>query len=171
MSIMKQLELKTEKLYGFKNRVYTVLKDFVFNGQTIKEGLKSDGGTVPKPYIFALLCYLIYFHNINWLLLVMYAMAIDESSGWFQKPYYLHDQSYKSSKGKWKVFFTSTFTLFMNMMHKVNNYRCDCTKWTAVYKHAYHRTLGYILAICYPLGVIIFGAPLFYIKYRKGVSG
>lgn len=160
--MIKSLKLKSHNQNGFGNRKYTVIADFEFNGQTIKKGLMTDGGSTPKIFIIALLLILSTIYGFNYFLdIVIFAVAIDESSGWFQKPFFLHDQHWHDATS-WGDIFKANGKFYNNMIFKVSNYENE-----NIFKYFFHVSIGYLLAIVYPLAVSTFGLIVAFFKLKN----
>lgn len=157
------MELKSHKQGGFGNRNHTVLKDETFNGRVIKKGLKTDGGSIPKIFIISLFLVLKEVYQFHWLTnIIIFAIAIDESNGWFQQPFFLHDQSWQNANC-WKDIWAANWLLCKDIIYKVNNYKNEY-----FIKAFFHMPLGYLLAIVYPLAVATLGVVVTFFKYSRG---
>jgi len=157
-----KMEYTTLKQQGFGNRIHILAKDYVFNGYTLYKGLRTDGGSVPKIFILATFLILKEVYQFHWLTnVIIFAIAIDESSGWFREAFFAHDQRWDLNK-TWSSFALSNCHFFMDMIYIVNNY-----KDKPFIKAFFHIPLGYLLAIVYPLAVMTLAIPVFYLKHIK----
>lgn len=161
----KQLVLVSHSMQKMGNRVYTVKNNYEFNGYILKKGLTSDGGSIPKILILALFLILKEIYQFHWLTnIIIFAIAIDESSGWFQKPFFAHDQRWNEAKN-WKDIFKANWLFYKDMIYKVQSYQ---TKYNEYYfKALFHIPIGYILCIMYPLAVSTFGLVIAYFKIKN----
>jgi hypothetical protein len=157
------MELTPYKQDGFGNRMQRLNQDEFFNGYKLKKGLETDGGSIPKIFIIGLFLLLNSIYDFHWLTNVLiFAIAIDESNGWFQKPFFAHDQRWSEAQD-WGDFYRANWLFFKDMNYKVSNYRGN-----PPVKAVFHMTLGYLLTVMYPLAVTTFGIAVFYFKYQKG---
>ena len=155
------MKYTTEKQIGFGNRIHVLTEDHTFNGYTLRKGLRTDGGSIPKIFVLGLFLLLNAIYDFHWLTnVIIFAIAIDESNGWFQKPFFAHDQRWADSK-YWTNFWKANYLFHKDMLFKVNNY-----KDKFLIKIIFHMLLGYLLAIIYPLSVCLVGWLVFYFKYR-----
>lgn len=159
---MNKMQYKTENQKGFGRRIHILTEPFVFNYYTLKRGLTTDGGSVPKIFIIGLFLVLNFIYDFHLLTnIIIFAIAIDESNGWFQKPFFAHDQRW-SEATSWKHFFSANWAFYQDMLYQVSDYQNEY--WL---KYFFHVPLGYLLAIIYPLSVTIFGWYVFYFKHAK----
>lgn len=158
---MNGMEYTTEKQRGFGNRIHTLTKDYIFNGYKLKKGLRTDGGSIPKIFIIGLFLLLSAVYDFHWLTsIIIFAIAIDETNGWFQKPFFAHDQRWGEATS-WGCFWRANWLFYQDLLYKVSGYD---GYWV---RSLFHVPLGYILAIVYPLGVTMFGWFIFYFKHAK----
>jgi hypothetical protein len=157
------MEYTSLKQQGFGNRIRILAKDYVFNGYTLFKGLRTDGGSIPKIFILSAFLILKEVYQFHWITnIIIFAIAIDESAGWFRDAFDAHDQRW-SLNHTWRGFFKSNFCFLKDMIYIVNNY-----EGKPFIKAFFHMPLGYLLAIVYPLAVTTAGAAVFYLKYIKG---
>lgn len=153
------MKITTHKQVGFGNRICTVTKDYLFNGQTIEKGLRTDGGSVPKIFIIGMFLILNSVYDFHWLTnIIIFAIAIDESSGWFQKAFFLHDQDWQNAIS-WGDIWKGNWVFAKNMFFIVRNY-----KGNPPVKMFFHIPLGFLLTIIYPLALSTFALIVAYIK-------
>ncbi len=159
------MQYRTKKQTGFGNRVHIITHNCIFNNQTIWKGLETDGGSIPKILIIGLFLILNAICNLHWSInIIIFAIAIDESNGWFQKAFFLHDQGCKNANC-WKDFWIADWQFFKNMLYKVCSY-----DGKYFFKVIFHIPLGLLLATIYPLAVAVFGWVTFYFKYARNFN-
>lgn len=159
------MKLTAHNQTGLGNRTHTTIKDEFFNGRIIRKGLETNGGSIPKIFIIGAFLLINAVYDFHWITnIIIFAIAIDESNGWFFKPFSLHDQAWQDAQN-WKDFFIANWLFHKDMMHKVNNYENE-----HFIKAFFHKPLGYLLAIIYPLAVTLFGWIVFYFKYYKTIK-
>lgn len=160
---MKHLELDSHKLKGFGNRRYTLRKDYLFNGYILKKGLNSDGGSIPKyalVFIFLVLNEIYDLHIV--VSLIAYAIMIDESCGWFQKPFFAHDQRWRDATS-WSDFLPANYNFFKDIKFKIKDIKYHDV---SIFKKIHHFFFAVILMVVYPLAVTI-NPVSWWIFYKK----
>jgi hypothetical protein len=154
------MKIKGSKQIGYKNRVYELLEDFNFNGYTLKKGLKSDGGSVPKTEVLIVLIYLTLYIS-NWWAILLYPIARTENNGWFQKAFYAHDQRWEDSKS-WSNFIPSNYKFFKDILFKLTELK---NSEDSTFTKFHDLTVGLVILVVYPLTVTI--SPSSWIIFSK----
>lgn len=158
------MKTKASNQIGFSRKVHEVREDYKFNGRVIRKGLKTDGGSIPKIFIIGSFLLINAIYDFHWITTIcIFAIAIDESNGWFFDPFALHDQTWQDAQN-WKDFFMANWLFHKDMIYQVNNYE---NKYPV--KAFFHMPLGYLLAIIYPLAVTLFAWVVFYFKYYRTI--
>ncbi len=156
------MKLTAHKQVGFGNRMHTVDETEVFNAQIIRKGLKTDGGSIPKIFIISTFLLLSNIYDFHWVTsFIIFAVAIDESNGWFQRPFYLHDQDWQDANC-WADLWRANWMLFKNILYQVSLYENRY-----FIKYFFHVPLGILLAVVYSIGVATAGLTVAYFKYAR----
>ncbi len=146
----KNLEFSAGKQIGFKNRIYTLIEDFVFNNYTLRKGFNTDGGSIPKGLVL-FVTILLTIYVSNWFAIATYAVGITGNAGWFMKCFIAHDQRWVQATSWWD-FIPANWAFFKDILYKMRELEHSKEN---IFIKIHDLIVASIVSVIYPLTVTI----------------